>query len=214
MGLLCMGDLSPSQPHQWGKFREFPYAARLWDISPMESNDKVRAICDFIVAEMKAQGISQRKLSGRAGLSESAIRDLLKKVDNPGIGTLFKIAEALNIPFDDLMAAGDEGEGSSPNRIRAWREFHKMSQEELAAACDPPTTASVIDLIENYRFTPSQKWLRRLAPALKTMPGFLADIDPENADTRTMELALSVPPKDREQVNRILETFLKNGTGN
>lgn len=210
MTVHCMGDLSPSQSLPWGKFREFPRHLPMWDHSPMDSPAKVKAICDLIVAQMKAQGISMRKLSGLAGMSESAVRDLLRKVDNPGVGTLFKIANGLGIPFDDLMAAGDDGEG--PNNIQAWREFHHMTRDELAAACEPPTTAAVIELIEGYAFTPSPKWLRRLAPALKTKPGFLADIDPTKADTRTMELAMAIPPEKRDQVNQILETFLRNGT--
>ena len=207
MGLVIMGDLSPSQLLMRGKFREFRPPAQMWDTSPMESDGKVRAICDFIVAEMEAREISKRALSARAGLSESAVRDILKKVDNPGIGTLYKIAEALGVPFEDMMAAGDEDE--VPNHIRAWREFHKMSQADLAAACKPPTTAAVIALVEGYKHGPSVKWLHRLAPALKTSPGFLADIDPLKADTRTMELAMAVPEEKREQVNQILETFLK-----
>jgi phage repressor protein C with HTH and peptisase S24 domain len=55
---------------------------------------------------MKAKGFSKRSLSKAAELSESAVRDLLTRTDNPGIGTLTKIAEALEMPVDRLTGAG------------------------------------------------------------------------------------------------------------
>lgn len=57
---------------------------------------------------MVAKGYSRRSLSAKAGLSESAIRDLLTRVDNPEIGTLRKVAEALEMPTDQLTGAGLE----------------------------------------------------------------------------------------------------------
>jgi len=51
---------------------------------------------------MKAKGFSRRSLSIRAGLSESAVRDLLDRTPNPGIGTLSRIAEALAVPINSL----------------------------------------------------------------------------------------------------------------
>lgn len=57
---------------------------------------------------MVKKGFSRRSLSAKAGLSESAIRDLLTRVDNPGIGTLRKVAEALEMPTDQLTGAGLE----------------------------------------------------------------------------------------------------------
>lgn len=51
---------------------------------------------------MKKKGFSRRSLSKAADLSESAVRDLLSRTDNPGIGTLRKIAEALEIPVDKI----------------------------------------------------------------------------------------------------------------
>ena len=87
-----------------------------------------------------------------------------------------------------------------------------MTQEELAAAIKPPTTGSVISLLEEGERGLSLKWLRRLAPALRTQPGWIADINPLEADTRTLELVQAVPDDKREQVIKILETFAANGT--
>lgn len=86
-----------------GIFRESRWGRVLCDISPMGSVQRIR---DAIEAEMKRKGFSRRSLSSAAGLSESAVRDLLTRVDNPGIGTLRKVAEALEMPVDVLTGAG------------------------------------------------------------------------------------------------------------
>jgi len=66
----------------------------------------IAAIRETIEREMKLKGFSRRSLSTAANLSESAVRDLLTRVDNPGIGTLRKVAEALELPVDALTGAG------------------------------------------------------------------------------------------------------------
>lgn len=72
------------------------------DISPMPDIEEIRAT---IERAMTAKGFSRRSLSKAADLSESAVRDLLTRTDNPGIGTLTKIAEALEMPVDLLTGA-------------------------------------------------------------------------------------------------------------
>lgn len=91
-----------STPHR-GIFRESRYLRVQCDISPMPDIDLIR---DKIEREMKAKGFSRRSLSTAAGLSESAVRDLLTRTDNPGIGTLRRIAEALEMPVDALTGVG------------------------------------------------------------------------------------------------------------
>ena len=59
-----------------------------------------------IEAEMTKKGFSRRSLSKAADLSESAVRDLLTRTTNPGIDTLRKVAEALELPVDALTGAG------------------------------------------------------------------------------------------------------------
>lgn len=84
-----------------------------------------------------------------------------------------------------------------------------MTQEELAETVVPPTTGSVISLLEDGDRGLSLKWLRRLAPALRTRPGFLADYDPNNLDTRALEMIEELPAEQKEQAVKILETFVK-----
>jgi transcriptional regulator with XRE-family HTH domain len=105
-----------------------------------------------------------------------------------------------------------EDKNGGPNFLREWREYRRMTQEALGAACKPPTTGSVISLLEEGERGLSLKWLRRLAPALNTRPGWLADLNPLEADTRTLEMVEAVPEESRDQVIKIIETFLRNGT--
>lgn len=68
----------------------------------MSEIEEIRAA---IEEAMRAKGFSRRSLSTAAGLSESAVRDLLTRTDNPGISTLRRVAEALEMPFDKITGA-------------------------------------------------------------------------------------------------------------
>ncbi len=98
-----MGDISPVVKWGPGKFRDCRWIIPPRYISPMAEIDYIRA---EVERAMKAKGFSKRSLSKAADLSESAVRDLLTRTDNPGIGTLRKIAEALEMPTDQLTGAG------------------------------------------------------------------------------------------------------------
>ena len=97
------GIFPPSASPLPGIFRESRWGGVLCDISPMNDIQQIRRV---IEREMAAKGFSRRSLSTVAGLSESAIRDLLTRTDNPGIGTLRRVAEALEMPVDALTGAG------------------------------------------------------------------------------------------------------------
>lgn len=98
-----MGDISPVVKTGCGIFRESPYGLIPCDISHVGN---IQAIRESIERAMKAKGFSRRSLSSAAGLSETAVRDLLTRTDNPGIDTLRKVAEALAVPVDALTGAG------------------------------------------------------------------------------------------------------------
>lgn len=97
-----MGEISPVVNTEWGIFRESPNAALPCQMAGMSNIQQIRAL---IEAEMKAKGFSKRSLSKAADLSESAVRDLMTRTDNPGIDTLRKVAEALEMPVDKLTGA-------------------------------------------------------------------------------------------------------------
>lgn len=96
-----MGEISPTVNPCWGIFRGFPSLCHAWENPPMPKPDIVN-IRETIEREMEAKGFSRRSLSGKAGLSESAVRDLLTRTENPGIGTLYAVAEALELPIEAI----------------------------------------------------------------------------------------------------------------
>jgi transcriptional regulator with XRE-family HTH domain len=97
------------------------------------------------------------------------------------------------------------------NHLRAWRDYRGLSQEQLAKKVG--TAGNVIGLLESGERQLSDKWLRRLAPALGTTPGFLLDLDPNTIDPAFIDAALDVPPESRPQVLEILKTFSKKSQG-
>jgi phage repressor protein C with HTH and peptisase S24 domain len=96
-----MGEISPIVNAHCGIFRGFRPRSNLWDNSHMAKPDIV-SIRETIEREMGAKGFSRRSLSSAAGLSESAVRDLLTRTENPGIGTLYAVAEALKLPLESI----------------------------------------------------------------------------------------------------------------
>jgi transcriptional regulator with XRE-family HTH domain len=97
----------------------------------------------------------------------------------------------------------------SMNHLRAWREFNRMSQEELGKKVG--TAGNVIGLLESGERGLSDKWLRKLAPALGTTPGFLLDHDPDDIDRDLLEAVRDIAATDKQRVLQILQTFKKVG---
>lgn len=97
----------------------------------------------------------------------------------------------------------------SANHLRAWREYRGLTQAQLADLVG--TTDNVISLLESGDRQLSQKWLERLAPALKTRAGFLLEFSPEDADLSILEAIVDVPADRKGEALRILRVF-KTGT--
>jgi len=76
------------------------------------------------------------------------------------------------------MESKDKNGG--PNNLRAWRLYRNMTQEELAKKVVPPTNTNMIQYLESGERGLSLKWLRRLADALGTTVGHLADYAPSS----------------------------------
>lgn len=86
-----------------------------------------------------------------------------------------------------------------------------MTQQEVADALG--TAKSVISDLERGVVQLSDKWLRRLAPVLKTQPGYILDYVPEDLDNDILDIAMSIDPQDRAQAIKVLRSFIKTGTG-
>ena len=104
----------------------------------MPTNPNIQAIRDHIEAEMTAKGFSRRSLSTAAGLSQTAVRDVLDRTENPGIGTLHRIAEALQIPVESITGsggvelAGEIGAGGIVAYFKEDHEFESVPRPPLA----------------------------------------------------------------------------------
>lgn len=96
------------------------------------------------------------------------------------------------------------------NYLRAWREYRGLTQEELAEKVG--TTKAVISLLENEKRPLSSKWLRKLAEALSTQPGYILDHDPNSISADIFDIWSKIDEIDRDRAARILHTFAKTGT--
>jgi transcriptional regulator with XRE-family HTH domain len=107
--------------------------------------------------------------------------------------------------------AMDDIDYRTGNLLRAWREHRRMTQAELGAAIG--TTGAVISLLESGDRKLSPKWLHKLAPPLKTRPGFLLDYHPDDVPQEIMDMWADIPTGRRPQAREILRTFAdKTGT--
>lgn len=141
---VVMGEISPSVKQVWGKFRESRLGAVPCNAPAMPDINAIRAAIELAMVE---KGFSRRSLSKAADLSESAVRDLLTRTDNPGIGTLRRIAEALEMPVDRLtgyaimvpvlgnIGAGGEVMFSTDPEIELsdYNDFPKVPRPPLVA---------------------------------------------------------------------------------
>ena len=84
----------------------------------MNSVLDIEAIRDVLRKRRDDKGLNNRSLSLAADLNETAVRDLLNKVEDPRIGTLLRLAEALdcspyellggNVPLSGLIRGDGE----------------------------------------------------------------------------------------------------------
>ena len=62
---------------------------------------------DELVARMKSENMTQRKLANATGLSGSIINDYVHKRKVPGYRAIINLAHALDCSIDDLVEFGD-----------------------------------------------------------------------------------------------------------
>lgn len=125
-----------------------------------------------------------------------------------------KVRKSLNAPVRDLTYHPDMDE-KAPHYLKEWRTFRRagfepMTQQELADAVG--TSKSVISDMERGELQLSPKWLRKLAPVLKTSPGYILDYDPAKLDNDVIDIWNHIAVTDRDQAIRVLKSFVKNGT--
>lgn len=102
------------------------------------------------------------------------------------------------------MSDGDKNGG--PNNLKAWREFREMSQAALAEAVG--TNANMIGYLESGERGLSAKWLRRLAPPLRTTPGMLLDHDPFLLDRDLIEIWVEASVDQRKTLAQLAKVVV------
>lgn len=107
-------------------------------------------------------------------------------------------------------AMDDDNINGGLNHLEAWRRKAGMSQAELAAAVE--TTQGMIAHLESDRRGLSAKWLRRLAPALKTTPGLLLDHNPDDLSADVIDMWSHADLKQKRQITDIARTIVADGT--
>ena len=94
------------------------------------------------------------------------------------------------------------------NRIRDIRRQKGMTLADVAAACDPPTTAQTIGRLETGMRTLSVNWMRRIGVALGVEPGLLVRSDQGSPPQVVATLTASGPEALGSPRDAILATDL------
>jgi len=113
-------------------------------------------------------------------------------------------------PVTKCDSAGMADKNAGPNYLKAWREFRGLTQAELAEKVG--TNQNMIGYLESGERGLSAKWLRKLAPALKTEPGHLLDHDPESVSADIFDIWMHADTRQRRQIADIAKTIVRTGT--
>lgn len=97
-----------------------------------------------------------------------------------------------------------------PNYLKAWREFRGLTQIELGELVG--TNQNMIGYLESGERGLSAKWLRKLAPALKTTPGHLLDHDPNEVTADIFDIWVHADPGQKRQLADIAKALIRTGT--
>lgn len=111
-------------------------------------------------------------------------------------------------PVTHTGVMDSEDKNGGPNHLRAWREFRGLTLAELAEAVG--TNSNMIGYLESGERSLSLKWLRRLAPALDTNVGMLAQYDPNELDKDLIEIWATASTRDRAKVVEVAKLIVKD----
>jgi len=112
--------------------------------------------------------------------------------------------------YDELDQREPEADDRLPrvrHYLRQWRERKKLTQAKLAEMAG--TTASVVSLIETGERGLRDIWVYKFAAALRIRPGYLFDVNPFKANTRTdiIESVAEITDESQVQLWEIVKTF-------
>lgn len=146
-----------------------------------------------IERRMRAAGMTQKGLALKAGLNETAVRDILQgRSKDPQLSTIISLARVLDCPVDALY--GDAANGGLYDRTRAF--VHDPSSGHHAEEAAGMMTVEEIDLKEA---TPAsfKKGGRARARRLWSLPNdILASRTPSTSDIRIVEIKSDIMAPD------------------
>ena len=110
----------------------------------------------------------------------------------------------------DTVVMPTDDKNGGPNHLKAWREYRKLTQEELAERVG--TSHNMIGYLESGTRGLSAKWLRKLADALETTPGMILDHDPNQLDSDILDIWASGDLHRKRQLSEIAKALVRTGT--
>lgn len=122
-----------------------------------------------------------------------------------------KSAHALRLPVSHTADMDDDDDkNGGPNHLRAWMRFRNIKGNALADALD--ITPGMVSDLANSKRALSAKWLRRLAPVLKTTPGLLLDHDPYDLDSDIIDIWVNADQESRKRLSSVAKALVRTGT--
>jgi transcriptional regulator with XRE-family HTH domain len=114
-----------------------------------------KALGEWVRTNRRAQGISQRALAERSGISRSYLCDIEQgRGFHPSVATLDKLAKAFGATRNDLLRAS--GIFEQPGKARDTRE-----QRLLAVFRDlPPESQAMIEKLARFLHAEDQRWVQ------------------------------------------------------
>ena len=115
----------------------------------MSSTLDIEAIRESLKRIMDKRGIKPTTLSLKVGNSKTLVKDLLEKTDDVKIGTLTKLADALNVDVDELLAkprvpiAGYIGAGG----YVLFEDFGETLEPDMTVMRPPGISGALIALL-------------------------------------------------------------------
>ena len=125
-------------------------------------------------------------------------------------GKCHSLCVADDLVWSQIVTMESQDKNGGPNHLRAWREFRRLTQAQLAEKVG--TNSNMIGYLECGERGINAKWLRKLADALDTSPGMILDHDPSELDSDILEIWATASNRQKRQISEIAKTLLRDGT--
>lgn len=106
----------------------------------------------------------------------------------------------------------EDDKNGGPNHLKAWMEFRGVKGYELADMLGGNVTPGMVSELGNSKRALSAKWLRRIAPHLKTTPGMLLDHDPSELPSDILEIWVDADADTRRRLVDVAKALVRTGS--